>query len=375
VTTSGGNTSANVALDGSASSDPDNDPLSYSWSDGTSVIGTSATTTVAQSVGSHTYTLTVTDPYGASHSASVTITVVSGNQPPTANPGANQTVTVPHDGNPNTNTKNVTLDGSSSNDPDNQSLSYEWRNSSNVVVGSTAQVTLNLTAGSYSFTLKVTDPFGATATSTVNVTVLPEPNSGPSVNGGSDVVGVAGANGQATVSLTATSSDPENDALTIKWFEGATQIGTGATLSATLSAGSHTLTVTATDPYGATASDTVVVSVQYSGDFFNQPINNDGSSIFKQGSTVPVKFTLTGASANANIVAHIYIAKVTNNIIGTEVEPVSTVQADSGNLFRSGGGGQWIFNMSTKNLTAGTYQIRADLGDGVLHTVLISLKP
>jgi hypothetical protein len=375
ITAAPGNTTAIVALNGSGSSDPDNDPLTYSWSDGQGVIGTTANLSVTKGFGTYTFTLRVTDPYGATSSASVTIIVKSSNQPPVAIVGPDLTATVPHDGIPNTNTAAVNLDGSASNDPDaGQGLTYQWTDQNNAPAGSAAHLSVTLTPGSYLYTLTVTDPFGATSSSTEHVTVLPEPNAAPFVNGGADMLGAANNVGQATFTLNASASDQDGDALTIKWFEGATQIGTGATLTATLPAGSHTLTVTATDPYGATASDTVVVSVQYSGDFFNQPINNDGSSIFKQGSTVPVKFTLTGASANANIVAHIYIAKVTNSIVGTEMEAVSTSQADTGNTFRSGGGSQWIFNLNTKNLTAGTYQVRADLGDGVLHTVIISLK-
>lgn len=376
VTTAPSDTTASFTISAAGSSDPDGDTLTYSWSDGVTVVGTTASLTLTKAVGTHTVTVTVTDPYGESATDSVTITIELGNQAPHAMAGSDIVVEIPHDGSPATNTTTVTLDGSGSSDPDaGQSLTYAWTDGSGSPAGNAAQTTANLAAGSYTFTLTVTDPFGATSSSTVHVTVLDEPNAAPFVNGGIDQVGAANSNGQASFTLNAASGDPDNDTVTLRWYEGATQIGSGSTLMVTLPAGMHTLTVTATDPYGASSSDTVVVSVQYTGTFFNQPINNDGSSIFKQGSTVPVKFTLTGDSANANIVAHIYIAKVTNNVIGTEIEPISNVQADSGNLFRSGGGGQWIFNMSTKNLTAGTYQIRADLGDGVLHTVLISLKP
>ena len=35
---------------------------------------------------------------------------------------------------------------------------------------------------------------------------------------------------------------------------------------------------------------------------------------------------------------------------------------------------QYIFNLNTKTLSAGTYKLRLDLGDGVLRTVNISLR-
>ena len=66
--------SADVTLDGSASSDPDGDALSYSWSDGSSVVSTDASFTTSQGAGTHTFTLTVSDGE-ASSSASVTVTV------------------------------------------------------------------------------------------------------------------------------------------------------------------------------------------------------------------------------------------------------------------------------------------------------------
>jgi hypothetical protein len=92
----------------------------------------------------------------------------------------------------------------------------------------------------------------------------------------------------------------------------------------------------------------------------------DCSSVFKLGSTIPVKFKLTGACAGSpNIVARIYLAKITNSIIGSDIEAISTSAADSGNMFRyDGNSGQYIFNLATKPLSAGTWQIRIDLGDG-----------
>jgi hypothetical protein len=107
-----------------------------------------------------------------------------------------------------------------------------------------------------------------------------------------------------------------------------------------------------------------------------QPINADGNSIFKLGSTVPVKFRLAGCSAGiTTLTASLYVAKVSDNVVGTESEADSTSAATTGNLFRyDAAGGQYIFNWGTKGLTAGTYQLRIDLGDGVPHTVLVSLR-
>jgi|GEM_PF-1174499 len=53
---------AEVHLDGSASNDPDNDPLTYTWRDGDQVIAQGAIVDVTFPVGQHSITLTVADP-------------------------------------------------------------------------------------------------------------------------------------------------------------------------------------------------------------------------------------------------------------------------------------------------------------------------
>ena len=56
------------------------------------------------------------------------------------------------------------------------------------------------------------------------------------------------------------------------------------------------------------------------------------------------------------------------------MEAIGTGNADTGNTFRYTNGG-YIFNLSTKSLSTGTWQLRVDLGDGDnTHFVLISIK-
>jgi DNA/RNA endonuclease G (NUC1) len=122
------------------------------------------------------------------------------------------------------------------------------------------------------------------------------------------------------------------------------------------------------------ADETINVGTGYTWSGVLQPVNPNGSSIFKLGRTVPVKFQLTGASAGiTNAVARLYVAKVTDSVVGTEEEADSTSNATEGNLFRYSGG-QYIFNLSTDGLTVGTYQLRIDLGDGVPRVVQVSLR-
>ncbi len=81
-------TSEMVTLDGSTSTDPDEDPLTYSWSqtDGPVVQLHAANTATpgftAATSGIHTFQLTVLDGHDGSHSDSITITVSTATTPP-----------------------------------------------------------------------------------------------------------------------------------------------------------------------------------------------------------------------------------------------------------------------------------------------------
>jgi sugar lactone lactonase YvrE len=66
---------AQVNLNGSASSDPDGDPLTYQWSDNGTVFATSAITSRTLSLGTHVIALTVNDGRGGSHTTSQTVLV------------------------------------------------------------------------------------------------------------------------------------------------------------------------------------------------------------------------------------------------------------------------------------------------------------
>jgi hypothetical protein len=142
--------------------------------------------------------------------------------------------------------------------------------------------------------------------------------------------------------------------------------------------GTTTVTCTSADHLGNTASVSFTVTItevfQWSGVL--QPINSDGSSVFKQGSTIAVKFVLTGPSAGiTNLTATLSVALISNNVAGPVNEATSTSTADSGNTFRyDAASGQYIFNLSTKKMTVGTWQLIINLGDGALHTVNISLR-
>lgn len=145
----------------------------------------------------------------------------------------------------------------------------------------------------------------------------------------------------------------------------------------TSSVGQKALTVSAQDFAGNESSETSIYFVQYNYCGFSQPINSDGSSVFKFGNTVPVKFCITDANGNdvEDAVAEINLVQISGDVLGTEIEATSTSAATTGNLFRyDPTDGQYIFNLATKNLSKGTWRITIYLGDGTESSVNISLK-
>jgi len=117
-----------------------------------------------------------------------------------------------------------------------------------------------------------------------------------------------------------------------------------------------------------------------------QPVNADGSSRFKLGSTIPVKFKLSCNGAPiANAQASLKVSQGdTAPDPGTD-EVASTSAATTGNLFRyDASGQQYIFNLATKpgfknpNGTAvtfsqGTWTLSINFDDGTFRNVKIQL--
>jgi hypothetical protein len=135
--------------------------------------------------GVYVFKLTVKDSSGATSTDSITIVVKPAvNQPPVANAGSGQNISLPQD--------SVLLDGSQSSDPDGTIASYSWTQvsgpSASVIANSSAaHATANgLVAGVYIFELAVTDNANAVSKAQVKITVTSSGLQGPTANAGAN---------------------------------------------------------------------------------------------------------------------------------------------------------------------------------------------
>jgi len=110
-----------------------------------------------------------------------------------------------------------------------------------------------------------------------------------------------------------------------------------------------------------------------------QPINADGKSVFKQKSTVPAKFRVCDANDNSigtpGVVSSFRLIRtVSGTVVDTVNEPVDSTTPYT--EFRwSATDQQWIFNISTKNLSANkTYVYLITLNDGSTIDFQFGLK-
>ena len=217
---------AAVALDGTASTDPNGDALNYAWEQigGPAVILSDPAAaqpgfvapTVPSGGATLTFRLTVDDGTEASEPDTVDVTVKNVNKPPVADAGDDQTVL---EGSP------VTLHGGDSFDPDSEPLVYMWLQTAGPAValsdpGAVEPSFLAPPVGTAGetlvFVLTVSDGIDLSTDDVViavtNVNQIPIADAGPDQTLGE---------GKAVTLDGTASSDPDADPLTWAW----TQIG------------------------------------------------------------------------------------------------------------------------------------------------------
>jgi hypothetical protein len=270
------NEGVTVTLSGANSKDPEGGALTYSWFQVSGTLVTlsnpsaAQTTFVPSNVGPNGealgFQLTVKDSGGLQSADTCLVNVLWINQPPSANAGADLSVS---EG------TTVTLNGAGSSDPDGLALNYAWLQMTGTPVAlsssSVAQPTF-LAPGvgedgeSLTFQLTVTDSTGLFARDSciVNVVWVNQP---PAANAGPD----QNVNEGVSVALNGTgSTDPDGGMLTYYWLQTG---GTPVTLDNPGSAqprflantggasSSLVFSLTVTDPGGLSSSDQCFIVV------------------------------------------------------------------------------------------------------------------
>jgi PKD repeat protein len=162
--------SQTVRFDGTGSSDPEGQILSYDWDFGDGTVGAGITVTHAYTeADSYRVTLTVADDGGLTDEATHEIEI---GQPPPANLAPTAVFSGPVTA---AISQTVQFDGSGSSDPDGQIVSYDWDFGDGAVGAGITVTHLYTEADSYRVALTVTDDGGLTdqATQTIRIGLPP----------------------------------------------------------------------------------------------------------------------------------------------------------------------------------------------------------
>lgn len=430
-----GTNGTTIALDGSATTDPDNDTLGFVWTEGAATLASGMNPVVTLATGTHTITLTVSDGKGGSGQSAVIVVVRDSTPPVTVldvagiagtSPWYTSDVTV-------TLTARDTCTGV-------QSIRYSLDGAETVVPNSTVSFAVSSEAV-HSLVYGGTDTAGnpeAGHSAAVSIdksvpTILAEASAAPNPNGWNNtpttvsfrctdaVSGIAtctgpvvlnqdGANQAAVGEAQDNAGLRSSASLTVNLdttapvitISGVTDNGTyplcsvpspdysAVDLLSGISAhtavlnpptnangvGGYTYTVTATDKAGNTTTRSAAYTATYGFGGFQPPVTLDRP--FKKGSTIPVKFTLNDGCGGTvtNAVARLTLQLLSGaEPAGDPIDAVSNVP-DSGNVFRySGTDGGFIYNLATAGLASGSYRASVTTDDGQVHAVTIRIRP
>ena len=247
-------------------SDPDGDALTYSATSSNSGVVTasmsgSIITVAAVAEGTATVTVTATDPDGASASLSASFTVLARNESPVV------TDTIPPQNLTEGDTVTLDVAGNFS-DPDGDELTFTVESTNTTAATATIDgsvVTIIAVAeGTAIVAVTATDPDDAFALQEVMVTVEAA-NRAPVAVGAIPDVGLA-VGEDFTAPVDQFFSDPDGDTLTYAAVSGDTMVVTASMAGNFITvvgvgAGETTITVTATDPEGLSATQTANFTV------------------------------------------------------------------------------------------------------------------
>ncbi|HZR47447.1 MAG TPA: PxKF domain-containing protein, partial [Candidatus Manganitrophaceae bacterium] len=183
----------------------------------------------------------------------------------------------------------------------------------------------------------------------------------------------------STISLSYGADDPLSGVALISAMLDGDAVSNGARVTFN-KPGPHTFVLTATDRAGNSASQsrsfTVGEPSEPSFTFLPPLIVQGGRKVFELGSTIPVKFRLTDtngspvSSAVARLSLQYYLG---GKPVGAPIPAISHGHFNSGDLFRFNGE-HYSYELNTKPLSKGIWELRVSLSDGSVHAVMIELK-
>lgn len=347
--------------------DPDGSIASYTWIQRSGPASTidninSPTLLVTGLVpGVFQFQLTVTDDKGATGAdiATVTVVPIGANQPPVADAGFDKVLNLPA----------TTLDvQGAGTDADGTITAYGWAKKSGpasvALAGqTTSKVSLSaLVAGSYQFTLTVTDDDGESNSDDVRVTVLSGSiNKNPDVNAGTDVFIRLPA---TTADITGSATDTDGTIATYLWTKvsgpaAVTGPVNGPLLSLSgLVLGTYVYRLEATDNQGSSASDEVSITVLPEGSNSPPVVLAGTSKILSLPTTAT---TLSGSASDAD-------GSISSLVWTQEAGPAGATMSNTSTT-----------TLSLTGLAAGTYTFRLSATDNENATAFsdanVEVKP
>lgn len=339
-----------VSLDGSASTAGSGSINSYTWSEGSTALGTGATLSVSLPAGSHAITLTVTDTGGGTDSDDVVVNIndtvapvihLNGSNPMTvechttfADPGATATDAC----------------------------------AGSVPVNSSGTVDAN-TPGTYEIHYTASDgTHAANAARVVNVV----DTTPPTISCPADIVVTLPPNSNATSAVVSYPAVTAADSCS-----SSVSVVSSPPSGSVFPAGTTTVNATADDHNGHTASCSFHVTVLYNFTGFFQPVANPPVfNVVNAGRAIPVKFSLSG-NKGLNIFApgSPSSGPVACNSSDEANVLVETVTAGGSSLSYDASSDQYVYVWKTDPSWAGTCrQLVVTLNDGSVHRANFRFK-
>lgn len=356
--TAGANGTALVAVDGSSSTDPDSDPITFTWA-GPDAFARSATAQLTFPVGEHVLTLSVDDGRGGTAEDTIQITVVRGTEPvDTTAPIVTPLVTpAPNAAGWHASPATVTWSVA---DPESGVPT-----SSGCAATSVSQDTTGVT-----FTCTATNGADLSSSASVTVKLDTQPPSIALVQPADGLVLSLNQSAAANYSCTDATSGLTGCA---------GPVPSGAALNTAVT-GEHVFTVLASDAAGNTTERThryrVVQRYAFDGFFaplVNGPLVNRGPA----GRTFPVKFRLANANGvsvgDAAAIAAIVVMPGSCGALAADVTGEDATVDVSGLKYDTSTG-VWQFNWKTTKSQTGCWALEVRLADGTAHRLGFELR-